>query len=251
MTHHRVVPADLVALRELGPWLREVIRPHVAENWLDLTMSAIELAVQEVAVNIVVHGLGSQPGASFEMTAQAARGRLVLELTDRGVEFCPDAVQRPDQPQEHGYGVAIVRSLTSVFTVRREADTNHTTLVFVLPTDEVRPDTTLGGNRDGGPSSADEHAARVVLSGRVDAVVAPELRARLTTAVDEGATSLEVDLAAVEFLDSAALAALVQALKRTRERGGSFVLVRPHDPAAMRVFELTKLDRVFTFRDSH
>lgn len=73
MTHHRVVPADLVALRELGPWLREVIRPHVAENWLDLTMSAIELAVQEVAVNIVVHGLGSQPGASFEMTAQAAR----------------------------------------------------------------------------------------------------------------------------------------------------------------------------------
>ena len=53
----------------------------------------------------------------------------------------------------------------------------------------------------------------------------------------------------MDFLDSAALAALVQALKRTRERGGSFVLVRPRDPAAMRVFELTKLDRVFTFRD--
>ena len=54
---------------------------------------------------------------------------------------------------------------------------------------------------------------------------------------------LVIDLAAVTFLDSSVLGALVGALRRLRERGGTLRIVRPANAAA-RIFELTGLDAV-------
>ena len=97
-----------------------------------------------------------------------------------------------------------------------------------------------------------EHIVRtatVTLSGRLDALSAPELRARLSELLDDGVHQLMVDLAEVDFVDSAGLAALVRAMKTAREHHGDVELVRPSSDDAYRVFELTKFDDVFTIHD--
>lgn len=88
--------------------------------------------------------------------------------------------------------------------------------------------------------------ATVSLSGRLDALSAPDLRTELTRLLDDGVHRLRIDLADIEFVDSAGLAALVRAMKTARQHGGDIELVRPRSDEAYRVFQLTKFDSVFT-----
>lgn len=91
-------------------------------------------------------------------------------------------------------------------------------------------------------------SATLRLDGRLDALSAPRLRERLGALSEDGIHHLTVDLADVDFVDSAGLAALVSAMKLAREHGGDVDLVRPRSDDAHRVFELTKFDAVFTIR---
>ena len=68
-------------------------------------------------------------------------------------------------------------------------------------------------------SVGDAHV--VTLRGEIDAFTAPSLRDDLRHLVEEtGARTVVVDLAAVTFLDSSALGALVGVFRRLRERNG-------------------------------
>ena len=71
----------------------------------------------------------------------------------------------------------------------------------------------------------------------------------LSEAVAEGKACIAVDLSELEFVDSAGLAALVKGMKGAREAGGDLKLVAPRSADAMRVFELTRFDRVFVMAD--
>ena len=93
--------------------------------------------------------------------------------------------------------------------------------------------------------------ATLRVAGRVDAVVAPELRGAVLGMVsDNPGTAVVADLAAVDFIDSAGLACLVQGMKHARQQGGDLRLVAPESGDAFRVFELTRFDRVFDFVSS-
>jgi anti-sigma B factor antagonist len=106
------------------------------------------------------------------------------------------------------------------------------------------------GPVDGGASatawSADRSAVTLTLAGRLDAVRAPALRAGFDQVVADGAEQVVVDLSAVEFVDSAALAALVRLRRRCTAAGATLTLVRPESEEALRIFQLTQFDRVFT-----
>ncbi|WBM78888.1 STAS domain-containing protein [Cryobacterium breve] len=87
--------------------------------------------------------------------------------------------------------------------------------------------------------------AVVTLVGRLDAVAAPDLRARLDQSDVAGCPQVVFDLAAVDFVDSAGLAVLVWQRRTCRSRAGDVVLVRPDSDHAMRVFRLTQFDQIF------
>ena len=98
-----------------------------------------------------------------------------------------------------------------------------------------------------------EHITRVVVIspvGRLDAFSAPALRDQLANVVTDSVQRVVIDLTKTAFLDSAGMAVLVSALKRARATGGDTYLVRPGEPAAMRVLTLTKFDKVFKIFDS-
>jgi anti-sigma B factor antagonist len=84
----------------------------------------------------------------------------------------------------------------------------------------------------------------VAVSGEVDLYTAADLRAALSHAVEEGCTSLVIDLTETHFMDSTGLSTLVSAQKRMRSRGGKLVIVNV-DPSLAYTFQITGLDLVF------
>ncbi len=89
----------------------------------------------------------------------------------------------------------------------------------------------------------------IALSGRLDAFEAPALRKTCDEFIEQGVSHLVFDLAAVSMIDSAGLAVLISALKRTRQAGGDVRLIWPREEVAARILKLTKFDQVFTSID--
>ena len=82
------------------------------------------------------------------------------------------------------------------------------------------------------------------LSGRFDAVEAPNVRRWFSQLNGEYPQRVVVDLADVIFIDSTALAVLVQGLKRCRQSQGDLFLCGLQSQVEI-VFELTRLDKAF------
>lgn len=85
----------------------------------------------------------------------------------------------------------------------------------------------------------------VAVRGEIDLFTAPELKQRLTDAIEGGKTQIVVDLTETTFLDSTALGVLIGAVKRLRTREGSLVIVNV-DQNIAKTFEITGLDQIFT-----
>lgn len=87
-------------------------------------------------------------------------------------------------------------------------------------------------------------SAVVTLSGRFDAYEAPRLREWIEEQLTRGVARLIIDLTEVTFIDSTALAVLVQGMKRCRLQAGDLVLCGLQQPVRI-IFELTRLDKAF------
>ena len=84
----------------------------------------------------------------------------------------------------------------------------------------------------------------VTVAGEVDAYTAPDLLTALLAAVEVD-PRLTVDLAAVTFMDSQGLSALLRARQETEHRGGTLRL-EAVPPQVLKLLQLTCLDTVFT-----
>jgi anti-sigma B factor antagonist len=79
--------------------------------------------------------------------------------------------------------------------------------------------------------------------GELDIATAPTLRDRLDTAIEGGTSRLVIDLSAVSFLDSVALATIVHTKQRLAEDGRLAIAVDPSS-YVMLVFESGGLSQV-------
>lgn len=83
---------------------------------------------------------------------------------------------------------------------------------------------------------------------RLDALSAPDFKARMTGALTGSAPKVVLDLSPVSFIDSAGLASILSILKGLPE-GGELRIAGPRD-AVRSVFRLTRLDKVLPLHDS-
>ena len=89
----------------------------------------------------------------------------------------------------------------------------------------------------------------VTVCGEIDLATGPALRRTLDRRLDAGRTRVVVDLEEVDFIDSTGLGILLETHRRTADRGGSMTVVcRPG--LCSRLFEISGLDRVFSFADT-
>ncbi len=89
----------------------------------------------------------------------------------------------------------------------------------------------------------------LAVSGDVDLYVAGELKGLLAHAVDDGASTLVIDLSHVTFVDSMGLGVLLGAMQRLRAEGGELHLVVP-GPELRRILEITRIDRLLPLHET-
>jgi anti-anti-sigma factor len=82
--------------------------------------------------------------------------------------------------------------------------------------------------------------AAITVAGELDIATAPELRARLDAAINGGARRLVLDLTDVTFMDSVAMAAILNARTRLGDAGRLAVVI-PSDSYTRLVFEIAGL----------
>lgn len=84
----------------------------------------------------------------------------------------------------------------------------------------------------------------VVVSGRVDSNTAPDLERDLKAAVEAAPARVAIDLAAVDYISSAGLRALVSVLRGARAHGGD-VRLAALSPRVADVLKLAGLESIF------
>ena len=82
------------------------------------------------------------------------------------------------------------------------------------------------------------------LKGEIDLHVSPSVTASLNEMIDKKPERLVVDLSAVTYIDSAGLAALIQAMQKMETYGGKFRLAGLQETVRS-IFEISRLDQVF------
>ena len=89
----------------------------------------------------------------------------------------------------------------------------------------------------------------VEVSGEIDFHSSRELREKFQEILDPKCSKLLVSLRKVSYIDSSGLATFVEALQRMKRLGGKLVLAGLA-PAVRGVFEIAKLDSIFSLSDS-
>jgi anti-sigma B factor antagonist len=90
----------------------------------------------------------------------------------------------------------------------------------------------------------DQQVTVISVEGEVDASTSTDLGDSLDQLLADGHKKLVVDLQNVKFIDSSGLGALVRVYKHARSEASDICLASLQPPVK-RVFELTRLDRVF------
>lgn len=83
---------------------------------------------------------------------------------------------------------------------------------------------------------------------RLDSSVAVDFKNQVFGFIDSGNTDLVIDMSNVEFVDSSGLGAMVSGLKKLGSTGSMAVVALT--PAVSKMFEMTRLNRVFSIHDS-
>ena len=82
------------------------------------------------------------------------------------------------------------------------------------------------------------------LKGEIDLHVSPTVTASLNAMIEKKPRRLVVDLSDVAYIDSAGLAALIEAMQKVEGYGGRFLLAGLQETVRS-IFEISRLDQVF------
>jgi anti-sigma B factor antagonist len=98
------------------------------------------------------------------------------------------------------------------------------------------------------PVDPAQQPAAIRLKGELNSLTSAQLREQLQGHLAAGRLRIMVDLAAVTFIDSSGLSALVAGLKSLKLNGGRLALVGLQ-PQARMIFQITQADTLFAIFD--
>jgi anti-sigma B factor antagonist len=101
--------------------------------------------------------------------------------------------------------------------------------------------------KDTSPTPPKPHRDRpnvLPLKGEIDLHVSPVVTASLNAIIEKKPDRLVIDLSDVSYIDSAGLAALIQAMQKVEAYGGKFLLAGLQETVRS-IFEISRLDQVF------
>jgi anti-anti-sigma factor len=236
----RTFPGKLDLLAEMSDYVMQAARQLGMD---DRDLFAIQMAVDEAATNIIVHGYEERNlEGPVRILCWNQGSDFVVQLRDLSPPFDPGEVPEPDlhasleNRKEGGLGIYLMRKLMKQVTFTREGDENVLTMVRQ------------------GPLSVPlaPRAAVVSPEGRFDATRAASLERLLREPIEEGKNAVVVDLSQVAYLSSGGLRALLIIAKELRERDGCLLLccARPGVAQVLQITGFTDIIPLHTSQDA-
>jgi anti-sigma B factor antagonist len=93
--------------------------------------------------------------------------------------------------------------------------------------------------------STKERVTLVAVHGRIDSMNANQLGEALSSVIDEGHIHIVLDLSGVDYMSSAGLREIVNALKKVKRSGGGDVRIAQPSERVREVLEMAGLDTIF------
>lgn len=135
--HHATLalPADLLSLRSIGPWL-EANLAIAGDHNLDTTRGSMELAVQEICVNVVRYALAEVEAAQIIVTFDADASGYTVRTRDGGIPYDVSTRRHVDleNPTVGGYGLYLVETLCEHMAYERDGEHNVWSMRFARTT---------------------------------------------------------------------------------------------------------------------
>jgi len=219
----------------------------MAAGFSEQQREEIGLAVRESLANAVVHGNCSDPNKKVAMKAELNDTGVVISIEDEGNGFDPGSLPDPRNPEnllrQSGRGVFLMKSCMDEVIMRRLASSGMEIRMFKhLSNTALEEDSKVSIKA----SSRQVDSVTIVdLSGRITLGEATSiLREALQDLTGKGQKKILLDLAEVNFIDSAGLGELIRGYTSLTNQGGQMKLVnltkKVHD-----LLQITKLSTVF------
>ncbi len=126
--------SDLKELSGIRQFIRDFCKtipePLLGEDRISL----IELAVTEVATNIIRHAYSGQSDATVQVAARLFPEMFLIEFVDKGKGFIPETVPQPefDGSRDGGFGLYIVSQIVDDVVYSRGKDNTNCTQLKIL-----------------------------------------------------------------------------------------------------------------------
>lgn len=126
------LPVDLKEIERLNRIVRQFGDLHEVPS---RALYAVNLALDEIVTNIVLHGFEDADGQEFEVRLTASPGTVTGEIEDGGAAFNPLDAPAPDlnAPLDEralgGLGIHLVKNLMDKVDYRRDGEKNVLTIL--------------------------------------------------------------------------------------------------------------------------
>jgi anti-anti-sigma factor len=250
------LPAEPSSVREARYAFRKLAKTlGIEPNHSDL----FEIALGEAVNNAIEHAYGAEIG-TVHVRAWREGADLIVEIEDHGQ-------WRKERAEGRGYGLPIMRVFASSVDIRREVSGTIVRLSHSLgpSTPTVTSERSLGGAAPAvAPDTGAAHAPEMVpaspegrfrvdhtdgapvvkIAGDIDLVNADDFCASLESAARTDKRTVIADLTEVSFLDSKAVAVLLNFYARLSTNRQRLTIVLPHDNVARRVLHLAGVEEI-------
>lgn len=209
----------------------------------------IELACDEASTNIIEHAYGGEGNGAITVRWSIKDNVFQVDLRDTGKPFDPTAISAPapitpqstiDDIAVGGLGMHFMRTLMDEVHYAFDSAGNTVSLCKWIPPAAGAP---VWWHR------LSDGVLLVRARGRIDQDTITPLETQLKTLLADPQPAIVIDLAAVNYINSGGLRALVTAWRTAREKGGNIVLINL-DERVREIISMVGFDKIIRIDDS-
>lgn len=210
--------------------------------------SEMQLVVDEIFTNIVIHGYKAQPGFPICIRAEYQKDQLMIEISDQGESLNPHDI--PDVnlfgDRDHGYGWYLIRQIADKVTYDPKQNLNGWNHLRLYKNYTFKKEEFME------LSSTEKEGNLVILleNESLDAKQVPEFKEKVMKLINEkNSDNIVFDLKKLQFIDSSGLGAFLSLMRQINMRGGKLCLVSMNKPVKT-IFELVSMQKIFECYDT-
>lgn len=202
----------------------------------------MQLALDEIFTNIVIHGYKHQSGSPICIRAEYLKDQLMIEISDQALPFEPEGLPSVNLfgDREHGYGWYLIKHIVNnvVYTPKRTLNGwNHLRLYKNYYQEEASMELTT-----------DFQKGVLIIhlnSETLDAKKVPDFKEQALRLIDErNPDNVIFDLSKLQFVDSSGLGAFLSLMRKLHSRGGH-LSIAGMNKSVKTIFELVSMQKIF------